>query len=270
MNNILYAVAVLGGLGAFFGLLLAIASKVFAVRTDEKLEAILACLSGANCGACGYAGCAAYAAAVAAGAPIDRCIPGGDETAKRIADIMGAAPAKVERLVAFVRCSGGDKTYDKYAYEGIKSCAMAASSISGGQRSCVYGCLGYGDCARVCPHGAISISGGVALVDREKCRGCMLCLAACPKKLIIRIPYSAASTIACANTDRGGLTRNVCQAGCLGCKICEKNCPHNAVHVENNVAVKDFSKCTNCGVCAEKCPRKLIKPPSGRLEERAE
>ena len=46
--------------------------------------------------------------------------------------------------------------------------------------------------------------------------------------------------------------------GCIGCGICEKVCPHNAVHIINNLSVKDFSKCQNCGICAEKCPRKLI------------
>ncbi len=271
MDNILYAVAVLGGLGAFFGIILALASKVFAVRSDERQEAVLDCLSGANCGACGYAGCSAYAAAiVGGGAAIDLCIPGGDETAKKLAAVMGVAPVKVDRIVAFIRCSGGDKTFRKYIYEGIDRCAMAAGSISGGQRACAYGCLGYGDCTKACPFGAISIKNGVALVDREKCRGCFRCIAACPKKLIIKVPYSATSTIACANTDRGGVTRNVCEAGCLGCRICEKNCPHNAVHVENNVAVKDFSKCKDCGICAEKCPRGLIKPPSRPSTQEAE
>jgi ferredoxin len=135
---------------------------------------------------------------------------------------MGAAPVKVERLVAFVRCSGGDKTYDKYHYEGINNCAMAAAAISGGQRSCAYGCLGYGDCVKVCQHGAISIAGGVALIDREKCRGCMKCISVCPKRLIIKVPYSAESTIACANIDRGGLTRNVCQAGAWAARYREK------------------------------------------------
>jgi RnfABCDGE-type electron transport complex B subunit len=148
MNNIIYAVAVLGGLGVFFGLVLAVASKLFYVKIDEKQEAVLGCLSGANCGACGYAGCAAYAAAIVNnGAPVNLCAPGGSETTDKIATIMGAAPpaVKPEKKVAFVRCSGGDKAQVKYDYEGIKSCVMAASSISGGQRACAYGCLGYGE-----------------------------------------------------------------------------------------------------------------------------
>ena len=49
-----------------------------------------------------------------------------------------------------------------------------------------------------------------------------------------------------------------CQVGCIGCKLCEKNCPSGAVTVTNFLAHIDAEKCTNCGICAEKCPRKSI------------
>ena len=62
--EILFAVAILGGLGLAFGLVLAAASKVFYVETDPRLDALNECLPGANCGGCGYAGCGAYAEAV--------------------------------------------------------------------------------------------------------------------------------------------------------------------------------------------------------------
>ena len=45
---------------------------------------------------------------------------------------------------------------------------------------------------------------------------------------------------------------------CIGCKLCEKNCPSDAIHVVDNVAVIDYSKCTSCGTCVSKCPRKVI------------
>ena len=57
--TIVYAIAVLGILGAIFGVVLAVASKVFAVETDERLEPMVEALPGANCGGCGYSGCAA-------------------------------------------------------------------------------------------------------------------------------------------------------------------------------------------------------------------
>ena len=83
MIKILYAIAVLGGLGAVFGLILAVASKIFAVKTDPRLEQLQEALPGANCGGCGFAGCAAYAKAIAEGrADTGRCVAGGTATAE--------------------------------------------------------------------------------------------------------------------------------------------------------------------------------------------
>lgn len=61
------ALAILGGLGLLFGALLGVASIAFRVREDERVEKIIACLPGANCGGCGYAGCANFAQAVVDG-----------------------------------------------------------------------------------------------------------------------------------------------------------------------------------------------------------
>ena len=41
--------------------------------------------------------------------------------------------------------------------------------------------------------------------------------------------------------------------------MCEKVCESDAIHVENNCAKIDYSKCTACGKCVEKCPKKVIK-----------
>ena len=48
--EIVIAIALLGGLGLAFGLILAAASKVFYVETDPRLDELNACLPGANCG----------------------------------------------------------------------------------------------------------------------------------------------------------------------------------------------------------------------------
>lgn len=50
----------------------------------------------------------------------------------------------------------------------------------------------------------------------------------------------------------------VCSTGCIGCRMCQKVCPADAIVVENNLAWIDPEKCTNCGACAEKCPKKII------------
>ena len=65
--------------------------------------------------------------------------------------------------------------------------------------------------------------------------------------------------VPCSNTDKGAVTRKLCDVGCIACGICVKNCPNEAIKLENNVAVIDYSKCTNCGTCMEKCPRHIIR-----------
>ena len=62
--QILIPVAVFVVLGALMSTMLAIASRAFAVKTDERVEAIAEILPGANCGGCGYAGCHALAEAI--------------------------------------------------------------------------------------------------------------------------------------------------------------------------------------------------------------
>ena len=107
MTNVIYAVAVLGILGAFFGAVLAYAAKKFAVETDERQQLVSEALPGANCGGCGYAGCAAYAAAIVKdGAPVNLCVAGGKQVADAISQIMGVETAEMERHIAHVRCSG--------------------------------------------------------------------------------------------------------------------------------------------------------------------
>ena len=62
----------------------------------------------------------------------------------------------------------------------------------------------------------------------------------------------------CANAKRfyGGMWG--CKYGCIGCKICERQCEFDAIHVTDNLARIDYSKCTACGKCAAKCPVHVI------------
>jgi electron transport complex protein RnfB len=273
MNTVLYAFLVLGVLGALFGMLLAFAAKKFAVEVDERQEAIAEILPGANCGGCGYAGCSAYAAAVVKGqAPVNNCAAGGNAVAAQIAEIMGVAAAETERCVAQVKCSGfvghAEKKFD---YSGIMDCTAAMRLGGGlGPNACAYGCIGYGSCVAACPFGAISIKYGVARVDHEKCVGCMTCASACPKGLIIKVPYEADVTVACNSQEKGGALRKYCDIGCLGCKICERTCEHDAIHVIDNLARIDYSKCVSCGQCAPKCPRHLIRDARLNTENETE
>ena len=64
--NIISAILALGIMGLVLAAILAVASKVFEVKTDERVGKICDVLPGANCGGCGYAGCSNLAAEIVA------------------------------------------------------------------------------------------------------------------------------------------------------------------------------------------------------------
>ena len=95
---------------------------------------------------------------------------------------------------------------------------------------------------------------------------CLQCAAVCPRKVIVPVSYDADIVIACSNHERGAYTRRECDMGCVGCHLCEKQCEFDAIHVVNNLAVIDYSKCVSCGRCAAVCPRKLISDSNLRQD----
>ncbi len=260
MIEIIKAIAVLGILGALFGALLAYAAKIFHVDQDPRVTEVREALAGANCGGCGFPGCDGYAAAVVAGeAPCNKCVAGGASTAAKVASIMGLDAAPDVKYVAFVPCSGGtDHAQLFFDYDGPQDCMAAMRFGNKGPKLCQFSCVGMGNCVRACKFGAMHIVNGVAEVDREKCVACMACAGACPKKIIQKVPYDQKVLVGCRSGDRGAQTRKYCDQGCIGCMKCQRECEAQAITVENNVAVIDYSKCTGCGHCAETCPRGII------------
>ena len=256
MLDILIPVGILFVTSVVCAVLLTLADVFFGVKEDETAAAIRDCLPGANCGACGYSGCDGYAKALAEKAveKTNLCAPGGDGVAREIASILGVEAEDVVEKVAYVACNGTCGVADvKYEYQGEKSCYLANVAYNG-NKSCIYACLGYGDCAVVCPQNAISIENGVARVNSRKCIGCGICARACPNSIIRLINDTARVVVECSNHDKGAQVRQYCSNGCIGCMKCQKACPNDAIKVVNNLAQIDYSLCTGCGECVKVCP----------------
>ena len=106
-------------------------------------------------------------------------------------------------------------------------------------------CVHCGACERVCPH-------------PEGCVACGACEKACPRSVIKLLPAESTVTVRCQNSETGRIAREMCMKACIGCKLCERQCEYDAIHVQNGFARIDPDKCTRCGKCAEKCPAGCI------------
>lgn len=263
-KDIAVATGVVSAIGLLIGLFLGLASSKLEVPVDEKEAMVRELLPGVNCGGCGYAGCDACAKAIAIGeAPANACPVASHEIHVEIAKVIGGSVEATEKQVAYVNCVGTcDKTKINSTYYGPKDCKLAAGIGGNGSKGCGYGCMGFGSCVKVCAFDAIHIVDGVALVDKEKCTSCGMCVAECPIKIIELVPQKARTLVACSSHDKGKDVKTVCSIGCIGCKLCEKACEYDAIHVKDNLAKIDYSKCTNCGACVKVCPVKVIQQQS--------
>lgn len=258
--DILISVLTLGSLGLLFGIGLAIASKQLMLKIDPRIETIHGLLPGANCGACGGAGCFGFAESLLSGkTSIDACRVAEEKTKEQIAKLLGKKLEKKVKKLAVLHCNGGKKVKDRFLYQGIQNC-VAANLVLGGQKECVWGCLGFGSCVAVCPFGAIKMSDeGLPIVDKNKCKACNKCVLVCPKRLFSLVPITHNVFVACSSHDLGKDTKAVCSVGCIACKLCEKVCSFDAIHVIDNLAIIDYNKCTSCGECVKACPMKTIR-----------
>lgn len=252
-------IAIMAGLALLLGGIIMLVSKFFEVKGgDPRIDEIKGHLSGANCGGCGYAGCADFAKALCEGkAEIDGCNATSKEEKIEISNILGISYSGGEDTFAVVSCNGGIRCSDKYEYQGYGDC-ISQQMMSGGRKACNAGCIGSSSCVNVCPADAIEVYEGVAIITPRLCVSCGQCIKTCPKKIIKRVPRSAKVYVACSSECRGKEVISACKAGCIACGLCQKNCPHDAIHIENNVPIIDYSKCVGCKKCVGVCPRKVI------------
>lgn len=256
---ILIPIVTLGGLGLIFAVGLAYASKKFAVEIDPRIEKVEEALAGINCGACGYAGCRGYAEAIVAGeAGIDKCAPGGIDSVSEISDIMGIEMSEIIPKVAVAQCQGGhEQAQAKFDYQGVEDC-RAAQMLGAGFKSCSYGCLGLGSCAEACPFDAITMGeNGLPIVDEGKCTACGVCVNTCPRGIMTLIPISQEVYLGCINRDRGPAVKNICQVGCISCRLCVRRNPDGdeGISMDGNLPVINYEKLTNWSEANDVCPQ---------------
>jgi len=154
-------------IGVLIIFLLALISGFFICRFPEmtaqhiKTEEVLSALPQTQCGQCDFPGCRPYAEAIARGkADINQCPPGGTDTIKALADMLG-------RQVKPLNPENG--------MEKEKRLALIDETL----------CIGCVKCIMACPTDAIL--GAAKLMHTVlavECTGCELCIAPCPMDCI--------------------------------------------------------------------------------------
>ena len=264
MEKAMMIIAVLVGVGAVFGVVLALANKKFAMAVNPLIHEVEEILPKGQCGACGYPGCAKYAEAVVEdeSVPPNLCVPGKAAVAAKVAELTGKKAEAAEPRYAHLKCRGTQTAAVAAAvYDGVPDCA-AAKLVMGGPKGCKYGCIGFGNCVKACPFGAMSMGAdGLPAVDKDVCTGCGKCVSTCPQGILTLQSFEAPVQVDCSSHDKGAAARKLCQNACIGCGMCMRSCPHKAIQLARNLAVVDASICLSCDepVCLAKCPTKAIQ-----------
>jgi len=125
--------------------------------TGTLATRIDAMLPQTQCGQCRYPGCRPYAEAIARGeAETDQCPPGGDHTARALADLLGREPRPVNPEFG----------------------AVANASVARVDEAL---CIGCALCLPACPVDAIiGAPRFMHTVIEAQCTGCGLCVPPCP------------------------------------------------------------------------------------------
>jgi len=240
---IVTAVAALGGLTLALTTLLFVASRRLYMPEDPRLDVVESMLPHANCGACGYPGCRPFAEALVGGAALPGgCTVSSDAARTRIAAFLGVEVGAAEKRAARLACAGGSNVARRRAhYVGLSSC-RAATQVGGGGKSCVWGCLGLGDCATACAFEAIHMDAHqLPVVDEARCTACGDCVEVCPKDLFSIHPASHRLWVACRSLETGDEVAEDCEVACTACGRCAADAPA-LIAMRDGLPVIDYTR----------------------------
>ena len=240
---ILAAVAILGGVGLVFAVLIALANRKLKVWEDPRVDIVASMLPNANCGACGVPGCRAFAEKVVAGElqPAG-CNVANADAKDAIAAYLGVDAGSAVKTVARMLCAGGTHVAAQQAeYRGYGTCA-AAAAVAGGGKRCAWGCLGLADCVRSCTFDAMAMNAdGIPVVDLAKCTACGDCVRACPKDLLSIMPADRKLLVQCRNLIAGDDVLAACKVACTACGKCVMDAAPGLISIASGVAVVDYA-----------------------------
>ena len=258
---ILTAVAILGGVGLVFAILIAVANRTMHVWEDPRIDVVAGMLPGANCGACGVPGCRAFAEKLVAGdTKPSGCNVANDDARTEIASFLGVDAGSATKVVARMLCAGGSHVAEQQAeYRGYGTCAAAAVVAAGG-KGCAWGCLGLADCVRACTFDAMAMNEyGLPVVDLAKCTACGDCVDACPKNLLELHPVDRNLLVQCKNLIVGDDITAECAVACTACGKCVADAAPGLISIATGVAAIDYARNDLADISAiQRCPTGAI------------
>ncbi|MCX6609224.1 MAG: 4Fe-4S binding protein [Acidobacteria bacterium] len=227
MTDFLVAGGIMGSIGVSLAAVLAFADKKLYVYEDPRIDEVENMLPKANCGACGCVGCHDFAEKLVNNQTVPaKCSVSSADGILAIATFLQIDAGTSEKRVARLACAGGPHVARHRAqYFGLPTC-RAAAIVNGGAKGCSWGCLGLGDCERVCDFNAISMnSHSLPVITESLCTACGDCVDICPKQLFSIHAASHQLWVACRSLADGQQAEAECEVACTACGRCATDAP---------------------------------------------